>query len=127
MPVLLAVIAYWVFSLLCGFAFGTVRELLITPRFGPIVATALELPFILIALWFGCGIIVRRLRLSRGQAAAMGVLWFLAFIPTEILLGMGLRGWDWQTALRSFTTPNGSLGLAAFILAALFPLLVPRR
>lgn len=127
MPVLLAVIAYWVFSLVCGFAFGAVREVFITPRFGPIAATALELPFILMALWFGCGMIVRRQRLSCGQAATMGALWFLAFIPTEIVLGMGLRGWDWPTALHSFATPNGSLGLAAFVIAALFPLLVPRR
>lgn len=124
MAVLLGVVAYWGLALACGFALGALRELIFTPRFGPVIGTALELPIILALLWIGSGWIVRRLGLaSTRQRTFMGALWFVAFLVTEFALGGLLRGWSPAETVAHFTTVQGGLGLAGFVLAASFQVL----
>lgn len=129
---LTAIGAYWALALVCGFGLGTLREVVLTPRFGPALATAVELPVILTALWFGSGWIVRRFGLvRRGRRVLMGVLWLAAFLLTEFILGALMRGWSPAQTAAHFGTVQGGLGLGGFLLAATFPALhsvaPPRR
>lgn len=119
---------YWAVALVCGFALGAVRQLVVTPLVGPVAATAVELPLILTALWFSCGWIIRRTGLPPGRPrAAMGALWFVVFLATEFVLGALMRGWSAADTLAHFAAPEGLMGLLGFILAALFPLWAPQR
>ena len=117
---LTAIGAYWALALVCGFGLGTLREVVLTPQFGPALATAVELPVILTMLWFGSGWIV-----------LMGVLWLAAFLLTEFILGALMRGWSPAQTAAHFGTVQGGLGLGGFLLAATFPALhsvaPPRR
>jgi hypothetical protein len=123
-----AVFFYWLMALVAGFALGTVREYALKPTLGPTGATLVELPIILTLLWFGCRFLVRRFQLqTQAERAAMCGLWFLAFLATEFALGAVLRGWTATETLHHFVTPQGALGIAGFLLAAAFPLLLPRR
>lgn len=123
-----AVGAYWLLALVCGFAFGTVRQFGLTPWAGPALATLIELPLILTALWVGCRWIVRRFDVPSGRPRwAMGALWFVCFLVTEFALGAWMRGWSAADTLAHFAAPEGALGLLGFVLAALFPVWAPQR
>lgn len=112
-----------------GFVLGTIRVVFIAPRFGPLLATAAEVPVMLIAAVFACRWVVRRWQVPRAAAVRWAmVLWFLALLFTfETLLGAALFG---RTAVEQWvalTTPAGLIGLSAQIVAALLLVLVGRR
>jgi hypothetical protein len=122
MRLLAAAAAYWMAALVCGFAFGAIRQFALTPWAGPVWATLIELPLILSALWFACGWIIRRTGLPQGAPRlAMGGLWLLVLLATEFVLGASLRGWSAAETLAHFRTSQGALGLVGFTVATLFP------
>jgi hypothetical protein len=124
-----AVLVYYLMGLACGFGLGTIRGLVLEPRLGATLATAIELPVILTLLWFGCRWTVRRFLRTAGAAAraVMGAAWLALFLASEFALGAGLRGWTPAQTLAHFQTPAGAMGLAGFVLAAVFPMLMTQR
>lgn len=121
--------AYFLALFALGFVLGTVRVMVVAPRYGELVATLAEVPVMLVAAIFTC-----RWALQHWQVPhAIGirwimVLWFLALLVVfEAALGAGLFGRTLTEQLASLTTPAGLLGLSSQIIAALLPLFVSNR
>lgn len=108
-----------------GFALGTVRTLLLVPRVGALAAVALELPLMLLASWWVCGAVLRRVALppARMLRLTMGVTAFSLLMLAE--LGLAVAGFGQTVAqyAAALAAPAGLLGLAGQIGFALMPLI----
>ncbi|NNM76448.1 hypothetical protein HJG53_05975 [Sphingomonas sp. ID1715] len=107
-----------------GFAFGTVRVLLLMPRLGPISATLIEVPLMLAASWLVCGWSVRRWGLPRRFSArvAMSAMAFALLMGAEVLLGRYCFERSSSAQIAALTAPEGLIGLGAQLGFALMPL-----
>ena len=106
-----------------GFAFGTIRMLLLTPRLGPISATLIEVPLMLAASLLICGWAVRRWNVSGSLSAraAMGVIAFALLVGAETLLGLYGFGRSLSDQIAGLTAPEGLIGLGGQLCFALMP------
>ena len=102
-----------------GALLGTLRTLVLAPAFGPLAATAAELPLMLAASWIVAGRLSRPLGPAFGPRLAMGLFAFALLMVAEAALGAAL-GVD---PLARFASPEGRLGFAAQCLFAAFPAL----
>ncbi len=105
-----------------GFAFGTVRTLVVAPLVGPFAAVAMETPLMLAACAPLARLFVRRWAICMPiPALTMGLAAFGALLLCEVLmaliLGQSIRAW-----LSGLVLPEGMLGLAGQITFALLPL-----
>lgn len=77
-----------------GFAFGAVRELVVTPRLGVDLAIVIETPLMAIVAWFAARFSVGQCAVPRGvfYRLAMGLLALGLLIGVEELLTRALRG-----------------------------------
>lgn len=125
-PALTAGGAYFFALFALGFILGTIRVMVVTPRFGEFVATSAEVPVMLTAAFLACRWAVRRWQVPRTIAIRWTmVLWFLALLfAFEALLGATLFERSVGEQWAAFGTPAGLIGLSAQIIAALFPLFV---
>ena len=112
-----------------GFVFGAIRVVYLTPRLGPLAATSVEAPAMVIAAWFLTRWSVRHWRVSHlGRVRWTMVLWFLALLASfETLLGAALFGRTATELWGALATPAGLVGLLAQLIAALLPVFVSRR
>lgn len=112
-----------------GFVLGTIRIMVVAPRWGDIAATLAEVPVMLAAGFFVCRWAVWRWQVP--YVAAMRWMMVLCFVMLllmfETVLGAMLFGRTLAQQLAALTTSAGLIGLAAQIVAALFPLLANRR
>ena len=108
-----------------GFALGTIRVLLVAPRFGATMAVLTEAPFMLAASWWVCLKCTARFRVSAYVRARllMGLVAFATLLAAEIGLAavaFGESPVDYLLRLRSLPA---AIGLWAQIAFASFPLL----
>jgi hypothetical protein len=113
---------YFAVVFAAGFAFGVVRELLITPRVGLFAATAIEAPFMLAVCFLAARwLIARTPGFSRGDLLAAGLVALGLLLIAEIAGSVVLRGWTLTQWLGHFTTAQGALSLVLFVAFALMP------
>jgi hypothetical protein len=126
---LLVASAYFLALFTLGFVLGTIRVLFIAPRFGPLAATAAEVPIMLIAAFWACRWSMRRWRVPSAITTRLAMaLWFLVLLFVfETLLGAALFGRTMIEQWAALATPAGLIGLAAQVIAALLPTMVGRR
>ena len=107
-----------------GFALGTVRVLLVTPRLGATAAVLMELPFMLTASWLACRLIVRRMAVPPSLSArlTMGASAFALLMVVETAVGMAAFGQTLAAQIASLRQIAGLIGLGGQIMFALFPL-----
>ena len=112
-----------------GFILGTIRVLLIAPRFGPLAATAAEVPIMLIAAFWACRWSIRHWRVPSAITTRLAMaLWFLVLLFVfETGLGAALFGRTMTEQWAVLATSAGLIGLAAQFIAALLPTMVGRR
>ena len=117
-----ALYAIVVFSI--GFILGTIRVLLLTPRLGETTAVIIEAPIMLAASWFVCRWCVKRLNVTRTVMARslMGLVAFLVLMSAEIGLGAVL-GRSLVDQLATYASLAGTIGLAAQVIFAIFPVI----
>ena len=122
-----AVYAILVFGV--GFVLGTIRILVLVPRMTPASAVLLETPIILGVSWWLCGQCVARFAISRARRArlTMGLVAFMVLMLEELTLSVVLFGKSVDGYLASLTTLAGTMGLAAQLGFATFPLLQASR
>ncbi len=110
-----------------GAVMGAVRVLLVAPLVGPVGAVLLELPMMLAAAWFICGLILEAPWASRRltDRLAMGVAAFTLLMSLEMVMGLLVFGQAPGEIFRGLTAPAGRLGLLGQAAFALLPL-VPR-
>lgn len=114
---------YALIVLLIGFILGTIRVLLIAPRFGETVAVLMETPFMLVASWFVCRWSVDRLHVRRRLPvrSLMGVVAFVALMVAEFTIGGLLFGRSISAQLAAYGAASGAIGLAGQLVFATFP------
>lgn len=118
-----AAVLYFALTYTAGFAFGTVRELFLTPKFGQLTATLIETPAMLLVTFFAARWIVSHFGpgLGASDLLSIGALAFTLLILAEIVFAGLLRKWspaDWINHLR---TPDGAISLGMFVLFGLMP------
>ena len=126
---LLAASVYFLALFTLGFALGTIRVLVIAPRFGVLAGTIAEVPIMLVTAFWACRWLIRRWRVPSASVTRWAMtVWFLVLLFVfETILGAALFGRTMVQQWAALATSAGLLGLAAQIVAALFPTLVGRR
>jgi hypothetical protein len=108
-----------------GFLLGTIRTLVLVPRIGALAAVALELPLMLLASWWLCGVVLRRIPLPPAALLrlTMGGWAFLLLMTAELALAVWGSGLTPAEHWASFAGAAAQLGLAGQIGFALVPLI----
>ncbi len=126
---LFAATVYFLALFATGFAFGTVRVLVVEPRLGALAATALEVPLMLMAAYFICLWTIRRWRVpSTALLRWIMVPWFLTLLFLfESLLGTILFARTLSEQWTLLTTTAGLIGLSAQFVSAFLPVFVGKN
>lgn len=121
----IAGLAYFALVFAAGFALGGLRLNVLEPRFGPLGAVLVELPFMLAVSWFACGWAVRRFKVPRAFPArlGMGASAFAFLMAAELGLSVFLFGQSVSAFLAGFAAPAGAAGLAGQIVFGLMPMM----
>lgn len=118
--------AYFALVFALGFLLGTLRTLFVAdaPGVGRLTGVLIELPVMLVASWFLCRAVIRRLGVPHSFAAraAMGGLAFALLLGAELLVGMLLFGRSAGEHLALYREASYALGLAAQVAFGLMPL-----
>jgi hypothetical protein len=127
--VLLAGSVYFLMLFALGFAFGTIRVVLLAPHLGQVAATLSEIPVMLVAAVVSCRWALGHWQVSRAKIIRWAMVgWFLILLfGFETLLGAALFGRTASEQWAALGTPAGLLGLTGQIIAALMPVLVRTR
>ena len=122
-----AATTYFVLVMGAGFLLGTVRELLLVPKFGRTVAEPLEAPFMLVAILLSAWVTLRWFPLEPivGVRFAMGGISLVMVLLTELALSPFVRG-SVQAWFDSFTTLTLGLSIVLWIAHVVAPVLVRR-
>ena len=127
MRALRAGVAYFALVFALGFAFGTVRTLLLArfPEISRFAAVLVELPVILMASWSICRHVVRRLAVpdTWRERAVMGASAFVLTMLAETALGAFLGGETLVGHFALYREPAHALGLAGQAAFGLLPLI----
>ena len=123
-PVLRPAAVYFGIVFAAGFALGTLRTLVLAPRFGALWAVLLELPVMLVISWWACGRVVTRFEVPPrfGSRAAMGAIAFAFLMLAELALSVSLFGRSTSEYAADLMTPHGLVGLGGQVAFALIPL-----
>lgn len=117
-----AAILYMLAAFGAGFVLGPLREFLLAPMVGRLVALCVELPMMLGFCWWVAPRIIRRCAVPPGEARLrMGFAALALLLVLEFLVGVALRGWDLQEWVADFATPPGLVTLLAYLVFALLP------
>lgn len=121
--ILKAAIAYFATVFAAGFLLGILRVTMVAPFLGEVMATLVELPVMLLASWFVCSWIIRRLAVPEDHRPRiiMGLLAFVLLIAAEMVLGFLGFGRNLSDQLQAYRSTGPLLGLLAQIAFAGFP------
>jgi hypothetical protein len=108
-----------------GFVLGTIRVLVLVPRFGELTSGLIELPIILTASWIICSWLVIRFSVPAiwQSRLTMGVVAFMLLKIAELFLSVLLFGNPINEHFNSYSSLNVTLGLAGQLIFAAFPLI----
>lgn len=119
--------AYFGLVFALGFLLGTVRTLFVQHAAGNarLLGVLIELPLMLIASWFFCRAVIRRLKVAPTLVARtfMGGLAFALLLLAELGLGALLFGRTPSEHWALYLEASYALGLAAQVAFAFMPLL----
>lgn len=106
-----------------GFLLGPIRVLWLEPRFGPIIATACEAPFLLIAMLIAARWVPRVLNIRRDQKTLVLVgTGSLALLQiADFTVGFWLRGITPTEQFAQLLTRQGNIYAALLALFAIMP------
>lgn len=116
-------VVYFALVFAIGFVLGTIRVLVVIPRFGDTNAVLIELPVMLALSWMACAWIVRRFAVPprAAERLMMGALAFALLMLGEVAVSVFGFGRTVAGHLATYQTPGAQLGLAAQVAFALFP------
>jgi hypothetical protein len=123
---MIAATVYFLMLFALGFVLGTIRVLIVAPRFGGLAGTLAEVPVMLTAAYFACRWVIARWHVPRIRAIRWAMTsYFLVLLALfETLLGSMLFGRTLSEQGAALTTPEGLLGFSGQVVAAMFPVLV---
>ena len=112
-----------------GFVLGTLRVLLLLPRFGTRWAELMEMPFMFIAIVLGARLTVRRFRLqaSTPMSVVVGLMALCLVLVMEFTVVLWLRGMTFADYLAQRDPVSGTVYYLMLIIFAATPWLIARR
>jgi hypothetical protein len=118
-------LAYFALVFLLGSMVGIIRILLVAPLLGPVGATLVELPVMLLLSWLVCRALVRGLAVPAEADARllMGSLAFLLPMSAEYGLASLLNGEGLGPYLSSYRGTARQIGLVGQLAFAAIPML----
>jgi len=120
---------YFAIVFAVGCVLGTLRVLVLIPRWGEVAAVLAELPVMLAVSWGVCRSLVERFGVASavGPRLVMGGLAFAMLIAAEFGLGTFAFGRALADQLAALQSAAGALGLAGQFVFGLVPLAQLRR
>jgi membrane associated rhomboid family serine protease len=114
---------YFLLLYVIGFLLGATRELLLAPRFGVVVASALEALPMLAAIFHFAPLIARRFGIppKSGGRMLMGFSGLTLLIGAEIAMTRAMRGLSPQEWLAHFASVEGVIYAALLAAFAAMP------
>ena len=114
---------YFLLIYVIGFLLGATRELLLAPRLGVVVATALEALPMLAAIFHFAPLIARRFGIppKSGGRIVMGLVGLALLIGAEIAMTRAMRGLSPQEWLAHFASVEGVIYAALLAAFAAMP------
>ena len=114
---------YFLLLYVIGFLLGATRELLLAPRFGVVVATALEALPMLAAIIHFAPLIARRFGIppKSGGRIVMGLVGLALLIGAEIAMTRAMRGLSPEEWLAHFASVEGVIYAALLAAFAAMP------
>jgi hypothetical protein len=114
---------YFLLLYVIGFLLGATRELLLAPRFGVAVATALEALPMLAAIIHFAPLIARRFSIppKSGGRIVMGLVGLALLIGAEIAMTRAMRGLSPEQWLAHFASVEGVIYAALLAAFAAMP------
>jgi hypothetical protein len=123
MRIALAILLYFGAVFGAGFLLGPIRVVWLEPRLGPIVATACEAPFLLMAMLAAALWVPRVLNIGHDPRTlilvGMGALLLLQI--ADFTVGVWLRGITPTEQVAQFRTGQGNIYAALLALFAIMP------
>lgn len=112
-----------------GFALALVRLPFLVPRFGARVAELIEMPVMLVVIYFAARWLVRRYLAGASTAArlATGLMALSLLLLTEFSVVLWLQGMSLRESMMNRDPVSGAAYALSLLLFALMPLLVARR
>ena len=114
---------YFLLLYVIGFLLGATRELLLAPRFGAVVATALEALPMLAAIFHFAPLIARRFGVAPKSAGriVVGLVGLALLIGAEIAMTRAMRGLSPEQWLAHFASLEGVIYAALLAAFAAMP------
>ena len=112
-----------------GFLLALIRIPVLVPRLGMRVAELIEMPVMLLVIFFAARWIVRRVLdpATQGARLAVGVIALSLLLLTEFSVVLWLQGLTVREAIANRDPVSGAAYASSLIVFALMPLLVARR
>jgi hypothetical protein len=117
---------FWVF--LVGFILGTIRVLFLVPSIGERFAELIEMPFMIMAIYYSARYIVNRYSVIKGlfDYIYIGIFALLMLLILELTLVLGLRGISLEQYLSSRDPISGGVYLLSLFIYMLMPLIIAK-
>jgi hypothetical protein len=114
---------YFLLLYVIGFLLGATRELLLAPRFGVVVASALEALPMLAAIFHFAPLLARRFGVApkSGGRIVMGLAGLALLIGAEIAMTRAMRGLSPEQWLAHFASVEGMIYAALLAAFAAMP------
>ena len=110
-----------------GFCLGLIRILWLVPMVGTRVAELMEMPFMLVAIFFSARFINRRLPPEAGKKLAVGFGALAILLTAEASLAVSLRGMSIKQAFFDRDPVSGSAYYLTLLLFALMPWFLAKK
>lgn len=116
---------YFLVVFTLGAILGFMREVLVAPLTGNVIAVVIEIPVMFGAAWIVCRLMIHKFNISNdvNQRLAMGAFAFCLLMVGELLLSLILQGGDIIGFLHMYELPENRIGLVGQIAFALFPVI----
>lgn len=112
-----------------GFVLGTIRVLLLVPRFGERLAELMEVPLMMVVIVFAAKWVLQRFAVPPAVAIrlAVGLVALTLIVLLEFTLVLRVRGLTLAEYFRGRDPVSGTVYYLMLVVFALMPVLVARR
>ena len=128
MTIAAAALLYFLAVFGVGFALGSIRVLILEPRFGVVTATLCEAPCLLLAMVVAAYLIPRFIKVPAGTGAMLAIGFGALALQqaADLVVGTALRGISAADQLARLASPEGAIYAVLLVLFALMPAIVNR-
>lgn len=128
MNLLKSALLYFAIVFGAGFALALIRIPLLVPQFGVRIAELIEMPLMLLVIFFAARWIVRRMRAPATRAArlAVGSIALGLLLLTEFTVVLWMQGLSLREAIFNRDPVSGAAYAVSLVVFAVMPLLVLR-